>query len=106
MWVQFYNNPACNINSTGFQQSFADWSRNLTNTQRPGTPRLYIGAPAFAGAGSGYVEGAELETLVSQARELNVRNLGGIMLWDGTEGMENVDQYGDNYLFYAKSALQ
>lgn len=107
VWVQFYNNPACNLNSDGFQSSFAAWSANLSNSSTtPGKPRVYVGVAAFEGAGSGYVQGAGLSTLISLARELYVDNLGGIMMWDGSEAMANVDQYGVNYLDYAKAALQ
>lgn len=43
--------------------------------------RIYIGAGAFQGAGTGYVPGSALSSVISQARELNMPNLGGIMLW-------------------------
>lgn len=107
VWVQFYNNPSCNLDSDGFQASFAAWSANLSaSNTTPGRPRLYIGAGAFEGAGSGYVEGDGLAVPISMARELYVDNLGGIMLWDGSEALENVDGYGVDYLTYAKAALQ
>ena len=106
VWVQFYNNPACNLDSDGFQSSFAAWSANLSSSSTiPGKPRIYIGAGAFEGAGSGYVQGPGLSSVISVARELYVHNLGGIMLWDGSEAMANVDQNGVDYLDYAKSAL-
>lgn len=108
VWVQFYNNPTCNLdNSSGFQSSFAAWSANLSaRSTTPGRPRVYIGAAAFDGVGSGYVVGEGLSSQVSLARELYVDNFGGMMLWDGSEGMANVDEYGDDYLGYAKAALQ
>ena len=107
VWVQFYNNPECNLNSDGFQASFANWSAGLSSSSTsPGKPRVYVGVAAFEGAGTGYVTGAGLSTLISLARELYVDNLGGIMLWDGSEGYANVDQYGVDYLDYAKAALQ
>ncbi|KAK4539732.1 hypothetical protein LTR36_010385 [Oleoguttula mirabilis] len=106
VWVQFYNNPICNVNSTGFKDSFEAWSKQLSNGTRHGKPRLYIGAPGFAGAGSGYVNGSEFANHVKEAKKLNVKNLGGVMLWDGSEGMANVDEYGASYLDYAKAAVQ
>lgn len=107
VWVQFYNNPSCNLDSDGFQASFAAWSANLSgSSSTPGKPRVYIGAGAFEAAGSGYVPGAGSSVPISMARELYVDNLGGIMLWDGSEALENVDQYGVDYLEYAKAALQ
>ena len=107
VFVQFYNNPSCNLDSEGFGNSFAAWSANLSaaSTVR-GRPRVYIGAGAFEGAGSGYVVGSGLSVPVGEARGLETSNLGGIMLWDGSEALGNVDQYGVNYLEYAKAALQ
>lgn len=106
VWVQFYNNPSCNLDTEAFQQSFAAWSSGLAEVSAvSGVPRVFVGIPAFAGAGAGYVEGAALYSRITQARELDVPNLGGIMLWEGTEALANVDQYGVDYLSYAKDAL-
>lgn len=105
VWVQFYNNPSCNIDSVGFQDSFRQWSNALSGGGWNTSPRIYIGAGGFEGAGSGYVKGSGLGTRVRTARELYVKNLGGVMLWDGSEGAANVDQYGVSYLEYAKEAL-
>ena len=105
VWVQFYNNPSCNIDAPGFQQSFRAWSDLLASGTLVRGPRLYIGAAGFEGAGSGYVKGSGLGTRVRTARGLYVENLGGVMLWDGSEAALNVDQYGVDYLSYAKSAL-
>lgn len=103
--MQFYNNPSCNLDSAGFRDSFAAWSNLLSNGTHATSPKLYVGAGAFSGAGSGYVEGSGLGSRVSLARELYTDDLGGVMLWDGSEGLANVDQYGVDYLEYAKAAL-
>ena len=105
VWVQFYNNPSCNIDAQGFQQSFKAWSDLLASGTIVRGPRLYIGAAGFEGAGSGYVKGSGLGTRVRTARGLYVENFGGVMLWDGSEAALNVDEYGVDYLSYAKSAL-
>lgn len=105
VWVQLYNNPSCNIDSPGFQQSFKAWSELLGSGTEVRGPRLYIGAAAYEGAGTGYVKGAGLGTRVRATRGLYVENFGGAMLWDGSEAALNVDQYGVDYLEYAKSAL-
>ena len=105
VWVQFYNNPSCNIDAPGFRQSFKAWSDFLASGTQVRGPRLYIGAAGFEGAGSGYVKGSGLGTRVRTARGLYVENFGGVMLWDGSEAALNVDQYGVDYLGYAKSAL-
>ncbi|TKA66283.1 hypothetical protein B0A49_07809 [Cryomyces minteri] len=117
IWVQFFNNPVCDLSGAGFVDAFAAWSADLSNgtagsghttnyTTPLGVPRLFVGAGAWPGAGSGYVEGAGLATVVSEARELNTGMLGGMMLWDGSEALANVDRYGVDYLEYAKSSLQ
>lgn len=105
VWVQFYNNPSCNLDSPGFAQSFRAWSDLLAEGSTSGGPRLYIGAAAFPEAGSGYVKGSGLGSRVRTARGLYVENLGGVMLWSGSEAVVNVDLYGVDYLKYAKEAL-
>lgn len=105
VWVQFYNNPSCNIDAPGFRQSFKAWSDLLASGTQVRGPRLYIGAAGFEGAGSGYVKGSGLGTRVRTARGLYVENFGGMMLWDGSEAALNVDQYGVDYLDYTKAAL-
>jgi chitinase len=105
VWVQFDNNPSCNIDAPGFQQSFKAWSDLLASGTQVRGPRLYLGAAGFEGAGSGYVKGSGLGTRVRTARGLYVENFGGVMLWDGSEAALDVDQYGVDYLSYAKSAL-
>jgi chitinase len=104
VFVQFYNNPSCELSSAGFADSFAAWSDDLyaANNQT----KLYIGVGASEAAGSGYVDGAGLGHQVSLARQLYTDNLGGVMLWDGVEGLGNVDEYGNNYLVYAKGSLE
>jgi chitinase len=104
VFVQFYNNPSCELSSAGFADSFAAWSDDLyaANNQT----KLYIGVGASEAAGSGYVDGAGLGHQVSLARQLYTSNLGGVMLWDGVEGLANVDEYGNDYLVYAKGSLE
>ncbi|KAG9663262.1 glycoside hydrolase, partial [Aureobasidium melanogenum] len=104
VFVQFYNNPSCDLSSDGFATSFADWSDDLLAANNE--TKVFIGAGASASAGSGYVEGDALGHQISLARELYTTNLGGIMLWDGVQGSVNVDEYGNDYLFYAKESLE
>jgi len=102
VWVQFYNNPSCNLDTEDFQASFAAWSADLAAI---GLARVYVGIAGFEGAGQGYVSGNALYSRIVQARELDVPNLGGIMMWDGTEAFANEDALGVDYLEYAKEAL-
>lgn len=50
------------------------------------SPRLYVGAPAFPAAGSGWVGGEEFSVLVAEVKESALVNLGGVMFWDGAYG--------------------
>lgn len=106
VFVQFYNNPSCNfdLGSAGFLASFKAWSDDLA--AQDDAPRLFIGTGAWAGAGSGYVPPADLAAAVAGARKLRVKNLGGMMLWDGTEGLLNTDSSGRSYMQVAKAALR
>lgn len=69
------------------------------------SPRLYIGAPAFQGGGSGYLPGAQFAGVIGKARGLGLGNFGGVMLWDGSEGELNKDTGGNSYMADVKQAL-
>lgn len=101
--VQFYNNPSCNLGTTGFLESARRWSQDLSEADGGG-PLFIVGAPAWAdgvGAG-GYVEGGRLVSELSRMRALD--NFGGMMLWDGTEAARWQDENGWSYLQWAKTA--
>ena len=96
VFVQFYNNGQCNVGESGFLDSFKAWSQDLSSG-----PKLYIGAPACkACAGSGYLEAPELAKVVKSVTAANIKNLGGVMLWDGAEAEQNGD-----FLKTVKAAL-
>lgn len=98
--MQFYNNGICNIGQSGFVDSFTAWSKNIA-----GGPTLFIGAPACeACAGTGYLAPAAVTTAIKSATAANVPNMGGVMLWDGSEGMTNTAG-GQNYNQVVKAAL-
>lgn len=108
VWVQFYNNPQCNLDGDGFLSSFNAWSEDLlgNSTSTDARPRLFIGMPSWPGAGSGYVDGDQLQSTLEGVSLLNVPNLGGIMLWDGTNALLNKDGSGKDYIELAAAALQ
>lgn len=100
VWVQFYNNGVCDIGQSGFVDSFTAWSKNIA-----GGPQLYIGAPACqACAGTGYLAPDAVTTAIKSATAANVPNMGGVMLWDGSEGETNTAG-GQNYNQVVKAAL-
>ena len=71
-------------------------------------PRLYIGAPAFSAAGPtayekiGNAQG--MQGIASAVESMGLSNLGGVMFWDGPEGMLNV-QGGKDIIYWAKEGL-
>lgn len=120
VWVQFYNNPACDVAGPGFAASLAAWSADLAEpaanattetTARVGRsgrgPRLFVGMGAWPGAGSGYVPGVELRGVMDSAGVRALSNVGGAMLWDGSEALLNADATtGVDYVGYTKAALR
>ena len=110
VFVQFYNNAmaGCDTGQPGFIDSFKAWSGDLSGNSTVGGkgPKLYIGAPACeACAGKGYLEPANMTSVIKSAMTAGVPNFGGVMLWDGSEAMNNTGADGD-YLKVVKSALK
>lgn len=109
VFVQFYNNAmaGCDIGQPGFIDSLKAWSNDLSgNSTAAGKgPKLYIGAPACEEcAGKGYLEPANMTSVIKSAMKAGIGNLGGVMLWDGSEAKNNTGAEGD-YLKVVKSAL-
>jgi chitinase len=104
VWVQFYNNPSCDIGAPGFTASLQGWSQTLSSSKA----RLYLGAPAWPGADQttyaniGTAQG--MEAVAENAKGLGLENFGGVMFWDGPEGMLNQDG-GKDIIAWAKSGL-
>lgn len=105
VYVQFYNNGPCNLGQAGFMDSFNAWSKQLAAGPNGG-PKLFVGTAACencAGYGS-YLPPAAMAPAVHKAVAANLKNMGGVMLWDGAEGVLNTAG-GKNYLQDVKSAL-
>lgn len=103
--VQFYNNPSCQLDSSGFLDSFTAWGQDLAVAGSNG-PRLLLGVPAWAGAGSGYVSGPVLSQKRSiTALKRRAPNFGGLMTWAGPEAVSNVDQNGITFLQHMAGVL-
>ncbi|KAL8797026.1 MAG: hypothetical protein Q9195_000797 [Heterodermia aff. obscurata] len=104
VFVQFYNNGDCNVGQPGFEASFKAWSQDLSANGAKG-PKLFVGAPGCTScAGSGYVDPAQVGSVLGAAKSAGVSNFGGVMLWDGPEAMVNTDG-GKDYLSVVKGAL-
>ncbi|KAL8699024.1 MAG: hypothetical protein Q9201_006247 [Fulgogasparrea decipioides] len=103
VFVQFYNNGDCNIGQPGFDASLKAWSQDLT--AKGNGPRLYVGAPGCtACAGSGYLPGSQMASVIDSAKTAGIPNFGGVMLWDGPMGKANVEG-GKDYLSVVKGAM-
>ena len=101
VWVQFYNNGPCNVGASGFATSFQQWSQNLA--AKGAGPKLYIGAPGCPDcAGSGYVQPGGLAQIMKSVPA--VKNMGGVMLWDGPGAIVNAAG-GKDYLQVVKEAM-
>jgi chitinase len=108
VWVQFYNNPSCEIGSTQFAASVQQWSQSLLNSSLATKPMLYVGAPAFSAAGPtaytsiGTAQG--MDSVASTVEKMNLSNFGGMMFWDGPEGEANTAG-GKDVFAWAKEGL-
>ena len=90
VWVQFYNNPGCNLDSPGFAASFKQWSSDLSKGGKG--PQLLVGAPGCPVpqcSGSAYVDGNALGPILDGVK--SAPNFGGVMLWEGSRAKKNND---------------
>jgi len=60
-----------------------------------------VGATAYAAIGSA----SGMFAIAKTAEAMGLPNFGGVMFWDGPEGMENVDS-GKNIIGWAKAGLE
>ncbi|KAL3422518.1 Endochitinase A1 [Phlyctema vagabunda] len=108
VYVQFYNNPSCEIGSDGFDASLKQWSDALQASTLATKPRLFVGAPSFSGAGSsaytaiGSAKG--MQDVAKEAKALGIPSLGGVMFWDGSEGLLNIED-GKDIFDWSKEGL-
>jgi chitinase len=104
VWVQFYNNPPCSIGTLGFTTSLKGWSQTLMSSRA----RLYVGTPAWPGADQttyekiGTAQG--MEEVARNLKEMGLINFGGVMFWDGSEGVLNQED-GKDIMAWAKAGL-
>ncbi|KAI9680367.1 MAG: hypothetical protein M1829_001253 [Trizodia sp. TS-e1964] len=108
VFVQFFNNPDCNIDAAGFQASVTSWSQSLANNNPNGAgPMVYIGVVATSqGASSGFVAGDKLGQAVNGVKAMNLPNIGGVAIWDATEALDEASRDGEyDVIHSAKVAL-
>lgn len=105
LWVQFYNNPGCSVNTA---INYNDWVSNVANTPSANA-KIFIGVPASelgaTGTASGaqyYLEPSELATLVGNYSSNPA--FGGVMMWSAGFSDANVNN-GCTYAQEAKHIL-
>ncbi|KAH3662635.1 hypothetical protein OGAPHI_005887 [Ogataea philodendri] len=98
-FIQFYNNN-CDVDKQFNWDTWADFAQNTSPNKNI---KLYLGLPGASSAASyGYVD---VDTVKSALESLDATNLGGIMLWDASQGFSNeVD--GKTYVEAMKDLLE
>ncbi|CDR47159.1 CYFA0S29e01068g1_1 [Cyberlindnera fabianii] len=104
IYVQFYNNEGCELESPGF--NYDQWVENTLKNGHSDT-KIYIGLPsAKNAAGSGFIN--NVNDLYDKFIELNNSdpkmikdNFGGFMFWDASRGFSSTDRdsYDKSYIY-------
>jgi chitinase len=101
IWIQFYNNPSCNVGAPGF--NYHGWESFLKNTNSKDA-ELFIGLPASpAAASNGYITPQAAKEVICSVKDTTT--FGGVMLWDAYFGSKNVVD-GKPYYDHIAKALQ
>lgn len=107
VWVRFYNALRCDIGHKGFNSSLVAWHDFLSQLVGPTSlfPRLYVGGLSFENNISGYLRPENFATATRQAHEKTTSRFGGVMLWDGTNGLTTKGADGETFINITKTAL-
>lgn len=90
--IQFYNNY-CGVSSyvsgasTQFNYNFDTWDNWAKTVSANPDVKVLMGIPANTGAGSGYVDGSQLEAVIQYSESFS--SFGGVMMWDMSQLYEN-----------------
>lgn len=101
IYIQFYNNPSCDLSSfnasTGNTQkgfNLATWQNWASNGSANKNVKLFVGAPAATGgAHSGYLTAAQMKNVINYSKQFP--NFGGVMAWDASQAYSNKPWLGD-----------
>ena len=85
IFIQFYNNWCGVLNftpGTATQNAFNfdvwdNWAKTVSKNK---SVKLFLGIPASAGAGAGYVSGTQLASVIAYAKQFST--FAGVMMWD------------------------
>uniref|UniRef100_A0A0P0CGE8 chitinase n=1 Tax=Hypocrella siamensis TaxID=696354 RepID=A0A0P0CGE8_9HYPO len=105
LWVQFYNNPGCSLDSG---TNFDEWSQHIAKGASAGA-EIYVGAPAGPKAANGaesgakfYLEPTKMAELVAKLKKM--KGFGGVMMW--AAGFSDANKVGGKtYAQQAKCIL-
>ncbi|KAI0838257.1 glycoside hydrolase superfamily [Hypoxylon sp. FL0890] len=105
IWVQFYNNPVCNVGTLGF--NYDDWETFIKGGVNDAA-ELYIGLAGSAAAvgllGSGYITADQAKGVICSYK--NKQHFGGAMIWDAYYASTNVDLEGNAFHDIVSEALK
>ncbi|KAI1104567.1 glycoside hydrolase [Jackrogersella minutella] len=106
IWIQFYNNPSCEANTTGF--NYNDWASFIDGGINAAA-ELFIGLPGSLDAvgllGTGYITADQAKDVICTYK--NKEHFGGLMLWDAYFASANIiDLEGNTYLDTVAAALK
>ena len=100
VWVQFFDNPPCNVGTPGFPTSFQTWSQALDAGTKPMFYMMAFAKDPGTGSAAGYIDIGSLSDVIKNVTAQNVANFGGVALWDGSTAVINT-----NFQDGVKSAL-
>ena len=91
VYVQFYNNPSCDVSNT----NFGTWDNWAKTTAPNKNVKVFLGAPADStAAGNGYVPVGTLGSIAQSTRS-QYSSFGGVMLWDASQAYSK--SFVDNF---------
>ncbi|KAA1474325.1 glycoside hydrolase [Dentipellis sp. KUC8613] len=90
VYVQFYNNPGCELNNTeGF--NFNVWDEFARNGSKNPDLKVYLGAPASSKAATTGILGMDdMQSLITST-QVKFKSFGGVMLFDVSAARDNND---------------
>ncbi|KAK4506350.1 hypothetical protein PRZ48_000080 [Zasmidium cellare] len=103
LFVQFYNNPACEVDtftpgaSTQSGFNFDTWN-NWAETQSSNpNVKVFLGVPAGPTGGQGYESGEALKPVIDYCKKFS--HFGGVSAWDASQAYSNAPWLNDQYSF-------
>ncbi|KAF2165664.1 glycoside hydrolase family 18 protein [Zasmidium cellare ATCC 36951] len=93
VFVQFYNNPGCDVRSfttgtaTQSKFNFQTWHNWATSKSANKNVKIFLGVPAGKTGGAGYMTAAQLKPIINYCKGFS--SFGGVMAWDASQAYAN-----------------